>query len=245
MAVNELALRLLVFSAITVACAWIGGLVPLQFRWKRDQLWLLISFGAGVLLGAAFLHMLPDAFDLVGSSASGLVFVGFLVLFFIEKFVMVHACGAHDCEYHTIGVAAFVGLSIHSMMAGIALGSAAAIPGLGAVVLLAIVAHKAPASMSLAALLIAAGYRRGAIIALISVFSLMVPLGVIVAYFILGAVPEHVVGVLVALSAGTFLYIAASDLLPELHRAQQLRTLSLVTFFGGVLLTWGARVLGA
>jgi len=238
-------LRLLVFSGIIVVCAWIGGVVPLQFHWRRDQLWLLVSFGAGVLLGAAFLHMCPQAFELIGANASGFVFAGFLILFFIEKFVMVHACGAHECDYHTIGLAAFVGLSVHSMIAGIALGSATAIPGLGPVVLLAIVAHKAPASMSLTGLLVAAGYPKARIIALITVFSLMVPIGAAIAYFVLKSVPEHIVGVLIALSAGTFLHIAASDLLPELHRAQQFRTLSLVTFLGGVLLTWGASLLGA
>ena len=242
---SEIASRMFLFCGITVVCAWIAGVAPLQLRWQRDQLWLVVSFGAGVLLGAAFLHMLPHAWDMAGANASSLALMGMLILLFIEKFVMVHACAGDACDYHTIGLAAFVGLSLHSIMDGVAIASSAGVPTLGLVVVLAIVAHKAPESMSLAGLLIAAGYSRRRIIGLITVFSLMVPIGAIGAYSIMGAVSEHVVGALIAVSAGTFIYIAASDLLPELHRAHQFRALSLVTFLGGVAVTWGASALGA
>jgi zinc and cadmium transporter len=208
-------------------------------------LWLVVSFGAGVLLGAAFLHMIPQAWERAGASTSSLALTGVLALLFIEKFIMVHACPGEACDYHTIGLAAFVGLSLHSILEGVAIASSAALPALGPVVVLAVIAHKVPASLSLTGLLLAAGYRKAQIVALMALFSLMVPLGAIGAYSIIGSVSEYVVSALIAVSAGTFIYIAASDLLPELHRAHQFRTLSLATFLAGVALTWGASVLGA
>ncbi|MFQ5811565.1 MAG: ZIP family metal transporter, partial [Armatimonadota bacterium] len=200
---------------------------------------------AGVLLGAAFVHMIPQAGEIAGPSTSSLALMGMLVLLLIEKFVMVHACPGDACDYHTIGLTAFVGLSLHSILEGVAIASSATMPALGPVVVVAIIAHKVPASLSLSGLLLAAGYRRGQILGLLALFSLMVPVGAIGAYSIIGSVSEYVVSALIAVSAGTFIYIAASDLLPELHRAHQFRTLSLATFLGGIALTWGASALGA
>jgi zinc and cadmium transporter len=180
-----------------------GGALPLLGRMERSD--ALLSFSAGVMLGAAFLHMLPEAVAGAGMSAMPVVLGGFLFLFLVERLVLVHVCAepgpsprllahpppppedvrshpghehAHEatgCDVHTLGLAAVVGLSLHTLVDGFALGAANTEPSLGLLVFLAILAHKIPSSFSLSAILRAEGYRRGRALLMNASFALMVP----------------------------------------------------------------------
>jgi len=170
--------------------ALFGGALPLLGRVQRNDLGL--SFSAGVMLGAAFFHMLPEPAQGAGLSAIPFVLVGFLFLFLLERFVLVHVCAepgpaaaahgpapglalGHDgtpghghghahagtgCDVHTMGLAAFVGLSLHTVVDGFALGAASSEQALGFLVFLAILAHKVPSSFSLSSILRGEGYSR-------------------------------------------------------------------------------------
>lgn len=238
------ALFLIVASVVIGGTAFLSGLVPLARRWSDRRLRAFIAFGAGTLLGAAFLHMLPDAQALLGARVGALTLAGFLLLYVLERFVMVHACEEQACDFHTVGIAALIGMSVHSLVSGLSLGASLLVPPLAVVVALALVIHKVPEGFCLATMLVRGSYPRGRVVAFLFVYALMVPLGAALAYFALHEVTEAAVGAAVALSAGTFFHIAVSDLLPEVHRARSGRPANLAAFFAGVGLMAVSRLLG-
>lgn len=227
-----------------------GGALPLFASIRRSD--LLLSFSAGVMLGAAFFHMLPEAVEQGGTAAIPFVVVGFLALYLAERFVLVHVCaepgpnrrlstaGAplphhldehdHDhgdhadpdgtgCDVHTLGLAAWLGMSAHTLVDGFALGAASTSPELGALVFLAILAHKVPNSFSLSAILLSEGYSRGRAVAMNAAFALMVPVGAGIYVLLQETVRvQRFTALALAGSAGTFLHLALSDILPDLHR---------------------------
>ncbi|MGQ0508883.1 MAG: ZIP family metal transporter [Myxococcaceae bacterium] len=213
---------LALYSALIVLGAVVGGLVPL-FTGRGTQLVGFLAFAAGVLFGAAFFHMLPEAVHEGGYSALSFVPLGFLLLFFLERYVLVHACEEPpDCAEHghgsPLGLTAFLGMSVHTLFDGVALGSAV-LENVGLTAFVAIVAHKIPSSLSLAAILRSEGRSRMNILVYVALFGLMVPLGAGL-YFGLDAVLKFraLAAKSLAFSAGTFLYIAVSDLLPHVNR---------------------------
>jgi zinc and cadmium transporter len=247
-----------------------GGALPLLGRMERSD--ALLSFSAGIMLGAAFLHMLPEAVAGAGVSAMPLVLVGFLFLFLVERLVLVHVCAepgpsqrllahppppphgvrshpAHDhaheatgCDVHTLGVAAFVGLSLHTLVDGFALGAANADPALGLLVFLAILAHKIPSSFSLSAILRAEGYARWRALLMNASFALMVPAGAGLYLAVRQVVhAERFTALALAASSGTFLHLALSDILPDLHRRGTPKWKLSLALLAGVAVMWALR----
>lgn len=216
--------QLAVFSGFIVLGALGGAVLPLQSKSHTRQVTFL-AFAAGVMFGAAFFHMLPEAYEGGGYRALWLVPAGFLVLFLLERFVLTHACEeppecqehGHD-HGHTMGLTAFLGMSVHTLFDGVALGSAIT-EGVGLTAFIAITAHKIPSSISLAALLRAEKRGVKPILGFSFVLALMVPLGALL-YFGLAhlVVFERFAPMALAFSAGSFLYIAVSDLLPHINR---------------------------
>ncbi|MFO1462704.1 MAG: ZIP family metal transporter [bacterium] len=206
------------YTAVISVAILIGGLIPLLKHWHRDRLPVILSFAAGIMLGSSFFHLMPEAYEILGKDVGLYVLAGFLFLYFIEKFITVHICEAFDCEIHHLGIAAFIGLAIHTLTNGVALGSGLMVPGLGFAVFLAITAHKCPEAFTLTSVLLHSGTRRGTILLVQGLVLAMIPLGAILAYGLIG--PQHTVwiGRAIAFSAGTFLHISLSDLLPEVHK---------------------------
>ena len=210
-------------SAVIVLAAFIGAIVPL-YAGRKGRSVTFLAFAAGVMLGAAFFQMLPEAMHIGGYSPMALVPVGFVVLFLLERYVLVHACEEPpDCKEHghgrtALGLTAFLGMSVHTLFDGVALASSVA-EGLAIPALVAITAHKLPSSLSLASILQSDGRSRANTLVYIGLFALMVPLGAAV-YFALTSVLTlpNISANALAFSAGTFLYIAVSDLLPHVNR---------------------------
>lgn len=237
-------LLLVLYSSIIVAGAVAGALVPI-FTAKGTRLVVFLSFAAGVMFGAAFFHMVPEAFHGGGYRVFPMLPAGFIALFLLERYVLVHACEEPpDCAEHghgkALGLTAFLGLSAHTLFDGIALGSAVT-AGVGFTAFVAIAAHKVPSSLSLAAILKTEGKSRAAILGYGLAYGLMVPLGVGL-YFALNAVLalENFAPRALAFSAGTFLYIAVSDLLPRINRhGKQGRLGNVGALVGGLALMFG------
>ncbi|MDQ7054336.1 MAG: ZIP family metal transporter [candidate division KSB1 bacterium] len=235
---NPTITKVLLYSILIILIALAGASILIVSAWQRRTIRLFISFGAGVLLGAAFLHMIPEAAHLIQGSVGPPMLLGFLSLFIFEKFIMVHACEAEDCDFHTVGLSALIGLSLHSMVTGIALGASLIAPQLSLVVFIAVALHKFPESFSLASILAHENYSRGKIFLGVFWVAVMVPVGAILTLLVLGSVSDFTVGWLVAFSAGTFLHIAADDLLPEVHTSTLDRKSSLGIFLAGIVLMW-------
>ncbi|BDG02719.1 ZIP family metal transporter [Anaeromyxobacter oryzae] len=267
---------LALYTGAILAGALAGGSLPLVGRMGRSDLGL--SFSAGVMLGAAFFHMLPEAVEGAGAKATPFVLVGFLLLYLLERFVLVHVCGepgpnahlstpegaglesahlhapgehhlhAHThealCDVHTVGLAAFAGMSAHTLVDGFALGAASVDAELGVLVFLAILAHKVPNSFSLSTILRAEGYSRGKALAMNAAFALMVPVGAGLYLAVKELVRiETFTSYALAASAGTFLHLSLSDILPDLHRRGGSKWQLSGALVVGLALMWGLRLL--
>lgn len=233
------------FSALIVLGALVGAWVALQIR-RDGQITTFLAFAAGIMLGAAFFHMLPEAYEGSAFWTFALVPMGFLALFLLERYVLVHACEEPpDCAEHVhgpgpaIGLAAFLGMSVHTLFDGIALGSAAK-QGVGTVAFIAILCHKIPSSLSLAAIFRSEHRSPRAILLYSAAFGLMVPIGAALFFLFDAVVPiEHLAARAVAFSAGTFLYIAVSDLLPHVNRhGKERRGANVAALIAGLALTF-------
>ncbi|WP_342375659.1 ZIP family metal transporter [Myxococcus stipitatus] len=246
------------YSLVVVVGSLLGALVVL-WNERPTQLVRFLAFAAGVMLGAAFFHMLPEAYEGGGWWAFALVPGGFVFLLVLERYLVAHAGedvpgdhmsgtgSGHGAEAgQVLGLTAFLGLSTHTLFDGIALGSAVE-EGVGLMALLAIVAHKVPSALSLASILKTEGRSKGSILLLAVLYGLMVPAGALL-FFAFDAVLafESMAPKALAFSAGTFLYIAVSDLLPHVHRhgKDQPGRNVLALFVGLALMFMLARVMG-
>ena len=247
---------LILYCLLILLASLAGGWIPLMIRLTHRRMQLAVSLVAGVMLGVGLLHMLPHALR-DAPDAPDAVFTwalaGFLVMFFIERFFCYHhhdvpAAGheqstaighphhaGHADPHRAIGdeahrltwTGAMVGLTLHTIIAGIALAASVefqshdehfvGLAGLG--VFLVIFLHKPFDAMTISTLMTMGAWSKPARHLVNGLFALMIPVGVILFHVGLGQVHEgsHLVAYALAFSAGTFLCIAMSDLLPELQ----------------------------
>ncbi len=214
------------------------GILPLTWRFQQPFFDLLLSFGAGVLLSAALLHMLPAAIPALGPLTGLFVLLGYLLMTFVEHFTMAHPCGEDHCPNHRIGLVAFLGLSIHSIIAGLALGVGlvgATDISVSVALLAAILVHKIPETLALVGLLASSGWTKKQMILGLVAFALVGPVGILLGSVVQMQSPLFLNGAL-GISTGTFLYIASSDLLPHLHRKMKQQWMHLLAFLVGVFI---------
>jgi zinc and cadmium transporter len=254
---------LILYCALVMAAALAGGLVPMVVRLSHRAMQVALSFVSGVMLGVAVLHMLPHAWLEVMEDAehSGVppsldaialwLLAGFLLMFLLERFLCFHhhemeACSehghahggdhAHDHDHTLSWAGALIGLSVHSILNGVALAAAViaeshghaglSLAGFGT--FLVIFLHKPFDSLTIGTLM-AAGKRSARSRLIVSgLYALAVPAGA-VAFTIggeaLGGLSHSAIAAALALSAGMFLCIALSDVLPELqfHRHDRIK----------------------
>jgi len=221
----------LVFIVVTAAATALGGLMlTTREHWDATVLQYCVAVGAGFMLAAALLQMVPISARMT-EMAPLLVLAGYLLIHLVEHTVVRHFhFGAEThTEHLDVGIPALVGLSIHSFFDGISIASGFLVsPGLGLLLFIAIILHKAHEGFTIASIMLAAGRGRGAA----QLSSVLVGLA-----SILGALCvfplRRFVGEGLALSAGVTLYVAASDLIPEVNRGEARGTALAV--FAGVL----------
>jgi zinc and cadmium transporter len=221
----------------------LGSFLPLMRELSQRALALLLSFSAGVLLGAVFFHMLPETGEMLGEKLGWPILAGFLLIFVMERFVFVHACEERECDIHQMGIPAFLGISLHSLLDGLALGAGLMLPHLGPVVLLAVLIHKMPDSISITSILLSAGWSRRKVAFLSLLFSLTTPVGALLAYLFFRALSPENVAIAIGISAGTFLAIATADILPQVHRIEERNPLTLVFLIFGLAVSWIGHLL--
>ena len=180
----------------------------------------LVSYAVGALLGVALLLLLPEALaDLPAPAVFSTLLAGILAFFVLEKLVLLRHCHADDCHVH--GAAAplvFVGDAFHNFLDGAIICTAVltSVP-LGINTAIAVAAHEIPQEVGDVAVLLAAGYSRGRALMLNVVTGVAGILGSLVAFAAVEVVPG-VRPYVLAISSASLLYIAMSDLIPDLHR---------------------------
>ena len=225
-----------------------GGLLPLLTRWSHRGLHLALAVSTGVFLGAVFLHMLPalagPALDAAASEDDhahggsmlvwGAVLVGVLAVYLLEA--LVFRTYDHD-ELHrhrAVGWASLVGLTLHAATTGFGL-SAAFEEGLARPVFLAIVGHKAFEAFSLTSVYQLADFPRRRIVLLAAIFAVVTPAGALIGEMVLHEISPELLGVVLALAAGTFLYVCLCELLPEVFHHREDSVKKILLLLGGVL----------
>ena len=231
------------YLLLIFAISAIGGLLPLVKSWSKDSFRLTISFGAGVLIGTCFFHMLPAIIQPLGSNVGIPVIIGFFIIYILERFIMVHSCGEDVCDFHTVGISAFLGISFHSLIDGLSMGAGFIVKDIGSMIFLAIIIHKFPCALSLTSILIQGGYKKAKIIQLAIIFALTTPIGAVITFSVLKNLPEYTLAWAIGISAGTFLYIAISDLLPYVHQHNPRKYFNLAGLMLGLLLMWFGKYL--
>jgi zinc and cadmium transporter len=246
-----------------------GGSVPFLGRVTHSRLQLYLSLSAGVMLGASFFHVMPDAMELAGEWFGWWMALGAVGLFCIERFIAPHSHEVssklqkehdhepgceHDHEHRAAptvaGWMAVLGLTIHTFMNGVGLAGAVqvdvdkgrslawALPGLA--MFLAIILHKPADALAISTVLSRKGVSRRRITWVQLGFGLMVPTGAAAFLLTSGAMAEHLrtqlTGAALAFSAGTFLFIALSDLLPEVQFHRHDRVPLAAALIAGVVL---------
>jgi zinc and cadmium transporter len=182
----------------------------------------LVSYAVGALLGVALLALLPEALDTLRPTAVfGTLLGGILTFFVLEKLVLLRHCHTDECQVHGATVPlVLIGDAFHNFIDGAIICAAVltSIP-LGVNTAIAVAAHEIPQEVGDVAILLAAGYsRRGALLLnLVSGASGL--LGALIAYGAVGVVPG-IRPFILAFSSASLLYIAMSDLIPDLHRGQ-------------------------
>ncbi|MCQ8127684.1 ZIP family metal transporter [Methylomonas rivi] len=180
----------------------------------------LISYATGTLLGAAFLGMIPSGLEQAPANLiMATVLAGMVLFFVLEKLVIWRHCHQADCEIH--GRAApliLIGDAFHNFVDGVVIAAAFlnSVP-LGIATALAVIAHEVPQEVGDFAILLDSGYSRSRALLLNGLSSSTTLPGALIAYFWLGGTREAVPYIL-AVSAASFIYIAAADLIPALNR---------------------------
>jgi zinc and cadmium transporter len=182
----------------------------------------LVSYAVGALLGVALLALLPEALaSLPPAPVFGTLLAGILVFFVLEKLVLLRHCHTDACQVHgATAPLVFVGDAVHNFMDGAIICTAVltSVP-LGVNTAIAVAAHEIPQEVGDVAVLLAAGYSRGGALLLNVATGVSGIAGALVAYGAVEVVPGLRPFVL-AFSAASLLYIAMSDLIPDLHRGQ-------------------------
>jgi len=220
--------QIVLFSLIGGVFSLIGGSLLLTSRRLTGKLLIhLATFAAGALLGAAFLDLLPEtiaAGEALGIEVEPLaiaILVGIIAFFTLERLLLRfhghHEEGRASGHLERTPWLLIIGDSLHNLMDGIAIASAFFVSApLGIVTALAVASHEVPSEIGEFSVMLQAGWPRRRVF-LTNVFSaFMATVGAVVAYGLRGLI-EPVVPWILALTTGIFIYIASSDLIPEIH----------------------------
>jgi len=209
------------FLMFVFTITMIGGWIPTFKLWTQETFRLVISFCAGILLGAVFFHILPEISTPLGSQLGYSIMFGFLLIFVLEKFIMVHPCEEGECDYHKVGLAAYIGIGFHSILDGIAIG-AGTMMNLSVIIILAVTIHKFPAALALSSMLVKGGeYSKKKVLFSMFMFSLATPVGALLAVFMFQGLDDYIIATALGISAGTFLFISIGDLLPTVYEEHE------------------------
>ncbi|MFC1704888.1 ZIP family metal transporter [Nanoarchaeota archaeon] len=210
-----------VFIVSLISLIGVIALLINQKKLSKILLWL-VSFSAGALFGGAFIHILPEAVEEYGFTAqvSTFLILGILIFFVLEKFIHWRHCHVPTSKSHPHPLAFMnlVGDGLHNLIDGMIIGGAyLANFHLGLTTTIAVILHEIPQEIGDLGVLLHAGMPRLKALFFNFLSALTAVLGVIIS-LTLGARLENYLMFLLPLTAGGFIYIAGSDLIPELKK---------------------------
>ncbi len=216
-----------ILSVVVVSLVSLVGVLALSVREDRlkKSVYILVSVAVGALLGDAFIHIIPEAFETSTNvtSTALLVIVGIVLFFIIEKFLHWHHHG-EDVEHkhvEPVGKLILISDGFHNLIDGIIIGASyLASVEIGIATTLAVILHEIPQEIGDFGVLIHAGYSKKKALWWNFISGLVAVVGVLIV-LVLGKVTESFVTSILPIAGGGFIYIALSDLIPELHKTKE------------------------
>lgn len=235
----QILIAVLIVSLISI----LGILIFFRKKTLNRILFFLVSFAAGTLLGAAFLDLLPEALE-EGFNESVPVFIllGILSFFILEKFLYWHHhhTGHEHEEVHGFTYLNIVGDAIHNFLDGAVIAiSFMNNTALGIITTIAIIAHEIPQEIADFSILIYGGFSKMKALVYNFLTALTAVIGALAAYFYSSAIQNSSI-FLTSFAAGGFIYIASTDLIPEIHKEKDFRKslVQLALLALGIFLIW-------
>jgi len=244
-------LEFVVGATIVVSLVSLVGVLLLWLNEKTLNRFLLffISFAIGAMLGAVFLDLLPEAVETVGVQVACVyALAGIVVFYVVEKFLHWHhhheshrSEGETRKHVHSFGYLNLFGDAIHNFVDG-ALIAASFLAGfpLGVVSTIAVIAHEVPQELGDFGVLLYSGFQKNKALLFNFLTALTAVAGALVAFFAGFSMEAN--ALLIAFAAGSFVYIAATDLIPELHKHEERRMLrsmaQVVALLFGIVVIW-------
>jgi zinc and cadmium transporter len=209
-----------------------GGAVVTRRRWEQRYLKYFVALGAGFMLATSIVEMVPESLSLRGHSAAFLVLLGYLIVHLFEHTITPHfhfgeeTHAAEFVQQHK-SYSVLVGLLIHTFFDGIAIASGFLVSSwLGWIIFVAVFLHKLPEGFTVASVMLASGRSRGFAWGSSIALGVATLIGVLTMSLTRGAV-----GIGLPLSAGVTIYVAASDLIPEVNKEPGVK-MALLVFIG-------------
>jgi zinc transporter ZupT len=238
-------------SIATLVSTFLGGMFALRFK---DKLHLILGFSAGAIIGVAFFDLLPEAIALGSknydvSYITSIMALGFIVYTILDRFIFFHSHNQDEHENSATqhvnerGILGAGSLSVHSFLDGMAIGLAFQVSvAIGAVVAVAVLVHDFSDGINTINLVLKNSGTRAQAFRWLLVDAIAPVLGVISTLFF--SVPESTLGIILAIFSGFFLYIGASDLLPESHHNHPTAWTTFATVLGVAVLYGAIKLAG-
>jgi ZIP family zinc transporter len=231
---------LLLIAGAAFLATYIGGTFAVRFR---DHLHLILGFSAGAVIGVAFFDLLPEAVELAAKYFEPRVLTlavasGFLFYLAIDRLILLHT-HEEDSEAHAKnmqrGMLGAGTLSIHSFLDGVAIGFGFQVsPAVGLIVAAAVLTHDFSDGINTVNLVLKNGGTKRMALKWLFVDAIAPVLGVLSTLLI--TIPEQYLGIVLAVFAGCFIYLSASDLIPESHHRHPRILTTVMTLLGAFTL---------
>ncbi|OGY44647.1 MAG: hypothetical protein A3B89_04160 [Candidatus Buchananbacteria bacterium RIFCSPHIGHO2_02_FULL_40_13] len=241
----------IILSNIFISLISFIGVLVLVFKdWllKKILLWL-VAFSAGSLIAGAFFHMIPEAIDNLGNNSAVYFWIiaGFSIFFLLEQFIHWHHCHNLECQHEEytkpVAYLILVADALHNFIDGLAIAGAFIVDiRIGIITLIVIATHEIPQELGDFGVFIHSGWKKSRALLFNFISGLTAVLGGLVAYFV---AQSFNVAFLLPLAAGSFIYIAASDLIPEVKYQVKLKAniAHFIAFILGIILIWAVGLL--
>lgn len=204
----------------------------------------LVGFASGSLIGAAFFDLIPEAAD-SGQVIWLYIVVGMVFFFIMEKFLYWRHCHDEACQVHNFAYLNLIGDGVHNFVDGALIAASFLVSAsLGFTTSLAVVFHEIPQELGDFGVLLYGGFEKKKALAYNFLSAITAVIGALVTFFLASYV-QGLAQLLVPFAAGGFIYIAATDLMPELHKRTQMKdsVIQLLTLLSGIALMFAIDVL--
>ena len=238
----------IIISTSLISLLAFAGILTLIFRKKlfKKILLSLVALSAGALIGGAFLHLIPEAVEEFDSfNVFIFILAGFILFFITEKLLGWRHCHNAECEVHTFAYMNLIGETVHNFIDGLIIAASYCVNlQLGIVTTLAVALHEIPQEIGDFGVLVFGGFSKRKAFLLNFIVALSVIIGGVVGYYLSDYV-EGTTMFLLPFAAGGFIYVAASDLVPEIRKEKNVKKSLIVftVFLIGIILMWGVKLL--